>query len=812
MAEPIIKSASYGVGTNNLDVDVTGCAGVSMQLTGTWTGNVQFYASTNGIDFDPISGSDPNLLDGQIPVNALINRNYKYDVTGYQIFRAKAIIGSGTITISTIATASSGIITAIQAPIYILGGTIGVTSSVLPSGASTSALQGTTNSSLSSIDTKTPALGQALAAASTPVVLTAAQVSTLTPLASIGVNNFPATQAISAATLPLPTGAATETTLSALNTKIPSGLTVTANRLQVELPAGGTGLTNTELRASAVPVSLTSTTITGSVAVTGPLTDTQIRATALPVSGTVSANATLSAETTKVIGTVNIATAQSINATSQSLVSSANSSTAALGIGAVFTGTSEQVQDYATIQVNIFSDQASAALGLSVQQSSNGTNWDITDTYTIPASTGKIYSFVPAARFYRIVYTNGAVAQTAFRLQTIFHYNYSKGSTHSLAETITTQNDAELNISQIRGLNGTSMLPLLCDASGNLQTTIVNALPVPNSTVVTGSISALNGTVVFANTNAYQTVIADITGTFTASWYIQGTSNGTDWVYIYGIPSYNTAAGPAFATPLSAVQIPAAGFSQIRIIVLSYTSGTINVRLQGSAATSQAIRVFTDSNTILFTSANLKDGVGTSITSQSNGTQRAIDVGINVAGVQVDPRAIRALTSTDVVTINPPAITKGTQGTTGVTTQDLKDAGRVSKIYSATFSGLVTEALVTLTPIADGVAGVAATSFAITSGKRLRIQSISLSTRNAGAAGQGIVCQLRINPTGLAILTSPLIGTVAAGTGLAIANIAGFNQLEIPDGLELSGTMQFALTQVGTATANNTVVITGYEY
>lgn len=55
----------------------------------------------------------------------------------------------------------------------------------LPSGASTSAKQDTTNASLSSIDGKVPALGQALAAASVPVVLTAAQVTTLTPPAAI---------------------------------------------------------------------------------------------------------------------------------------------------------------------------------------------------------------------------------------------------------------------------------------------------------------------------------------------------------------------------------------------------------------------------------------------------------------------------------------------------------------------------------------------------------------------------------------------------------------------------------------------------
>lgn len=46
----------------------------------------------------------------------------------------------------------------------------------------------------------------------------------------------------------------------------------------------------------------------------------------------------------------------------------------------------------------------------------------------------------------------------------------------------------------------------------------------------------------------------------------------------------------------------------------------------------------------------LDDGSGNAVTSQINGTQRALDVGIDVAGVQIDPRSIRALTSADVVT------------------------------------------------------------------------------------------------------------------------------------------------------------------
>lgn len=55
----------------------------------------------------------------------------------------------------------------------------------LATGAATSAKQDTMIASLASIDGKLPALGQALAAASVPVVLTAAQLTTLTPPAAI---------------------------------------------------------------------------------------------------------------------------------------------------------------------------------------------------------------------------------------------------------------------------------------------------------------------------------------------------------------------------------------------------------------------------------------------------------------------------------------------------------------------------------------------------------------------------------------------------------------------------------------------------
>ena len=83
-------------------------------------------------------------------------------------------------------------------------GAVVIASSALPTGAATAARQDTGNASLSSIDGKLPAQGQALAAASVPVVLTAAQISTLTPLSTI--TTVTTVGAVTAITNALPAG------------------------------------------------------------------------------------------------------------------------------------------------------------------------------------------------------------------------------------------------------------------------------------------------------------------------------------------------------------------------------------------------------------------------------------------------------------------------------------------------------------------------------------------------------------------------------------------------------------------------------
>jgi molybdenum cofactor biosynthesis enzyme len=116
---------------------------------------------------------------------------------------------------------------------------------------------------LATIDSHIPALGQALAAASIPVVLTAAQMTTLTPLTSVAVTN-------------LGTFAVQATPVTQVDTFMLGGVNIKEiNAVTPLMGNGGTG--------------------TGSLRVTIASDNTAF-----------AVNATLSAETTKVIGTVRV--------------------------------------------------------------------------------------------------------------------------------------------------------------------------------------------------------------------------------------------------------------------------------------------------------------------------------------------------------------------------------------------------------------------------------------------------------------------------------------------------------------------------
>lgn len=65
----------------------------------------------------------------------------------------------------------------------------------------------------------------------------------------------------------------------------------------------------------------------------------------------------------------------------------------------------------------IFSDQIGV---LKVEQSGNGTDWDLAEDINITASAGAKFSVELVAPYVRLQYTNGTTAQTAFRIYSRF--------------------------------------------------------------------------------------------------------------------------------------------------------------------------------------------------------------------------------------------------------------------------------------------------------------------------------------------------------------------------------------------------------
>lgn len=104
-----------------------------------------------------------------------------------------------------------------------------------------------------------------------------------------------------------------------------------------------------------------------------------------------------------------------------------NSTTATLGSNAVFTGAAFDTIGYPTLVLSVMADEDSAPGGLSFQWSPDGTNWDVVSDTTVVADEGRGITFNHRGRFFRLVYTNGTAAQSAFRLSVI-HRQASDGA------------------------------------------------------------------------------------------------------------------------------------------------------------------------------------------------------------------------------------------------------------------------------------------------------------------------------------------------------------------------------------------------
>lgn len=297
------------------------------------------------------------------------------------------------------------------------------------------------------------------------------------------------------------------------------------------------------------------------------------------------------------------------------------------------------------------------------------------------------------------------------------------------------------------------------------------------------------------------TVTANISGS------ISNTSFAATQSGIWTVQPGNTANTTAWKVDGSAVTQPVSASS------LPLPSGAATAALQTQPGVD--IGDVTINNAAGASAVNVQDG-GNSLTVDGTVTVTqgtAANLNATVVGT--------GTFATQVSSITPPTLTKGTQGATGFSTQDLKDAGRTPVRYFAVAAAAGTtgtETAISLTRSSANSATSAAVSWAPTSGKTFRIQAITFATRgNNTATAQTTTFNFRVNTAGAVATNSTPIELAVRSATPATANAWDRVLVSIPDGWEIAGdgTLQFGVTAAATYVTNAPtwdVTIIGYEY
>jgi hypothetical protein len=187
---------------------------------------------------------------------------------------------------------------------------------------------------------------------------------------------------------------------------------------------------------------------------------------------------------------------------------------------------------------------------------------------------------------------------------------------------------------------------------------------------------------------------------------------------------------------------------------------------------------------------------------------------VNVASAQTI--AVTQATAANLnATVTPPTLTKNTQGATGFSVQELKNAGRTYvTLYAQLITGVTTEALATFTKNVNGTATTAQTTYTITSGKTFRIQSLFVRVLNTTTVANNIMVNIRVAASVAA--SSPIVFSCGASAPTAVSGAVGVFAADIPDGMEIAGngSIQIGLGHVENVTTASiaSMTMTGYEY
>ena len=524
---------------------------------------------------------------------------------------------------------------------------INVPSLPLPAGAATSALQITGNSSLSSIDGKTPALGQALAAGSVPVVLTAAQLSTLTPL-------------------------------TVVSSKLQDGsgnlIGSTGGALNVNISSGSLSITNPSIGVDGVTAPLSSTLI-GGIDALGKLQGLTVSTNGLKVDGS-AVTQPISAASLPLPSLAATSTKQSdgsqktriTDGSSDVYVASlAANTTYGTPINGLMTGSVLMVQSAVGTDFTVLKANASRALlvdGSAVTQPISGSVSVSNFPATQPISGSVSVSNFPATQpvsgtvTANIGTTNGlALDATVANVQgsstggtaasksdlvggiynsasptltngqqsslqldssgnlkisgSITSTNSANGNTNSavpaqatqiggsdgtLLRAVSVDTTGKVNINNI---SGTISLPTLAatstkqsdgsqktqivDGSGNVIGSTLNSLQVIQPDVTASGTITSTQSVSLA-LNATGTASVQLSGTWTGSVVLEGSTDGVTYYLIPGVALTSGGVASSFSVN-NLIQVGVAGFNSFRVRGNTVTSGTVTVSLHGNQAT-----------------------------------------------------------------------------------------------------------------------------------------------------------------------------------------------------------------------------------
>lgn len=251
----------------------------------------------------------------------------------------------------------------------------------------------------------------------------------------------------------------------------------------------------------------------------------------------------------------------------EGFVSTVNSTSVNLGIGGIFTGASEDVSQYQSIKIQVFSSAASAVDGLSLQQSVDGVNWDRLDIYSIPAATGKEFIMDVGAQFYRVVYTNGGAATSSLRIQTLYHKSASRGSSVRPQDGRTNDNDMSEVASYMSGFNGTSWDRLRSSTSapvGNEPALLTRNILSGMNTATLSNVAGTTTSVQFLAANTARTLVIFYNDSTSAAFIKFGTTaSSTSFTYKVAAGGTLELPDPIYRGRIDGVWVSAAGNMRI---------------------------------------------------------------------------------------------------------------------------------------------------------------------------------------------------------------------------------------------------------